>query len=71
MFAQIAQLTSEQVLRSATSDAAIALGIEAQTGRLTPGLSADVLVTDGNPVTDLSAITRPVMVYCRGTQASA
>ena len=71
VFAQIAQLTSEQVLRSATSDAAIALGIEAQTGRLAPGLSADVLVIDGNPVTDLSAITRPVMVYCRGTQARA
>ena len=42
-----------------------------ETGRLAPGLSADVLVTDGNPVTDLSAITRPVMVYCRGNQASA
>jgi len=71
VFAQIAQLSSEQVLRSATSDAAIALGIEELTGRLAPGLSADVLVIDGNPITDLSAITRPVMVYCRGAQARA
>ena len=69
VFAKIAELTNEQALRSATSDAALALGIDAETGRLEEGMSADVLVVDGNPLDDLNAVTRPVHVYCAGRAA--
>ena len=42
-----------------------AFGLEAETGRLAPGLSADVLVVDGNPLEDLGALLRPVLVLAR------
>ena len=66
VFAQIAQLSAAQTLRSATSDAARAMGIEHITGSLTVGKSADILLLDGNPLEDLQAVTRPAAVYCRG-----
>ncbi|MEM7098878.1 MAG: amidohydrolase family protein [Pseudomonadota bacterium] len=71
VFAKIAELDNEQALRSATSDAAIALGIAQKTGSLKAGQEADVLLLDGNPVDDLSAITRPVETYVRGVQVTA
>jgi imidazolonepropionase-like amidohydrolase len=66
VFAQIAQLDNTQALKCATSDAARALGIAAQTGRIALGLDADILLVDGDPLQDLSALTRPAQVYCRG-----
>jgi imidazolonepropionase-like amidohydrolase len=42
------------------------LGLEHETGRLTPGLAADVLVVDGNPLEDLAALLRPILVVARG-----
>lgn len=66
VFAQIAELSNTDTLKSATSNAALALGIEHLTGSLTAGKDADILLLDGNPLEDLSAITRPVQVYCRG-----
>ena len=55
-----------QVLRSATHESARALGLEPETGALAPGLAADVLVVDGNPLDDLSALLRPKLVLARG-----
>lgn len=69
VFQQIAQLTSEQTLASATSDAARALGIADKTGRIATGLAADILLVDGNPLADLTAITQPVGVWARGRAA--
>jgi imidazolonepropionase-like amidohydrolase len=69
VFQQIAELTNEQTLASATSDAARALGIAATTGRLEPGFTADLLLVDGNPLADLRAITQPVGVWARGRAA--
>ena len=66
VFAQIAQLSAEQTLRSATSDAARAMGIDSITGSLVVGKSADILLLDGNPLEDIQAVTRPAAVYCRG-----
>ena len=68
VFAQIAQLSNEAVLRSATSDAARALGVADRTGRLAVNKDADVLIVDGDPLRDLSAITRPVHILARGRQ---
>jgi len=66
VFAAILESAPADVLRAATADAARALGIEHMTGRLAPGLAADVLVVDGDPLTDLGALTRPVAVWVAG-----
>jgi len=69
VFAKIAELTPAETLRSATADAAKALGIDHLTGTLATGKCADVLLVDGNPLEDMSALTRTVAVYCRGRSA--
>jgi imidazolonepropionase-like amidohydrolase len=66
VFARIVQWSPEAVLRAATSAAAAALGIEHVTGRLAPGLAADVLLVDGDPLADLGALTRPVGIWAAG-----
>jgi len=70
VFAQVAELSVEATLKSATSDAARALGLAAVTGTLQTGKAADILLLDGNPLTDLTAVTRPAMVYCAGRLAT-
>jgi imidazolonepropionase-like amidohydrolase len=69
VFAQIAKLTNEQTLRSATVDAARALRIDRHTGSLSPNKAADIIIVDGDPLRDLTAITRPVHVFARGRRA--
>jgi imidazolonepropionase-like amidohydrolase len=54
------------VLAMATSEAADALGLGATTGRLAPGYDADVIVVDGDPVADISALGRLRRVLARG-----
>lgn len=66
VYGEIAELSNEQTLRSATSDAARGLGLEGQTGRLAAGLAADVLVVDGNPLERIDCLVRPVAVWARG-----
>jgi imidazolonepropionase-like amidohydrolase len=66
VFAEVAALGNEDVLRSATSEAARGLGLNHQTGRLRPGFDADVLIVAGDPTADLSALTQPVAVWARG-----
>ncbi len=66
VFAQVAQISPEQALKSATSDAAVALGIESVTGQLRPGLSADLILLGANPLEQLTTITEPVAVWARG-----
>jgi imidazolonepropionase-like amidohydrolase len=66
VFAAIAELSNEATLRTATSDAARALGVLDRTGSLESNKDADVLIVDGDPLTDLSALTRPVHVFARG-----
>ena len=66
VFAQIAQLSNAAALKSATSDAAVALGISDITGQLKKGWAADILIVDGDPTTDLTAVTRPVTTFVSG-----
>ncbi len=66
VFRRISEWSPETVLRTATRDAARALGLRTATGTLAPGLAADVLLVDGDPVADLAALTRPVGVWARG-----
>ncbi|MGW1771699.1 amidohydrolase family protein [Streptomyces sp. NPDC002104] len=58
----------EQILAMATTEAAMALGVDQETGRLAPGYAADILVVDGDPLADLSALSKPQAVFARGKQ---
>jgi imidazolonepropionase-like amidohydrolase len=71
VFAWMAGLAPVDALRAATSGAAEALGVADETGRLAPGLAADVLVVNGDPLRDLSALERPRLVVARGRIAFA
>ena len=66
MFAEIAQLTPERTLRASTADAATALGLQSVTGRLKPGLAADILLVHGKPLENLAALKEPAAVWARG-----
>ena len=56
----------EHALATATSSAAEVLGLASVTGRLRPGLAADLLVVDGDVRADPDALGRPVAVHVRG-----
>ncbi len=51
------KLTPAEVLRAVTATAAEALGLEDR-GRLTPGRRADLVVVEGDPLTDLACLER-------------
>jgi imidazolonepropionase-like amidohydrolase len=53
-------------LRAMTATGADVIGRGATKGRLRPGCDADVLAVDGDPLTDPSALLRPVAVWHRG-----
>jgi imidazolonepropionase-like amidohydrolase len=61
-----AGLSTEQALATATSSAAVACGVEQETGRLAPGLAADLLAVDGDLRSDLEPLRRPTAVLVRG-----
>jgi imidazolonepropionase-like amidohydrolase len=63
---RILDTTPANVLTMATSEAASALGLAGITGRLAPGLRADLLVVKGDPLQDLAALTRPLGVWADG-----
>ena len=66
VFAEIAELSPEAALQTATTSAARALGVHGVTGRLETGLAADILLVDGNPLEDLGALGRPVGAWANG-----
>lgn len=47
------------LIRSATTTAARLLRMEGRIGTLAVGAHADLLVVDGNPLEDISVLTRP------------
>jgi imidazolonepropionase-like amidohydrolase len=61
----------EEALASATSTPADAFGLGQVTGRLRPGLAADLLVVDGDVRADPTALGRPLAVLVRGERPSA
>jgi imidazolonepropionase-like amidohydrolase len=47
------------ILRSATTTAAELLGLAGRIGTIAPGAAADLLVVDGNPLDDVTVLTKP------------
>ncbi|HTJ35835.1 MAG TPA: amidohydrolase family protein [Dactylosporangium sp.] len=63
-------LTPAEALRAITSRAAAAIGLGGRKGCLAPGYDADVLVVDGDPLTDPGALGRVLAVYVRGSEVA-
>ena len=57
-YMQQAGLTYGQILAALTTAPASRFGLAARTGRLAPGLDADVTVVDGDPERDIRALAR-------------
>lgn len=66
VFGRIAGMSAIEVLRSATSDCAMAIGLGDTTGRIATGYSADFVVYEENPLLDLSVLEKPILVVSRG-----
>jgi imidazolonepropionase-like amidohydrolase len=61
-----AGMSPAAVLSAATASAADALGLGDRTGRLAPGLAADLLVVHGDPRADLGSLRHPLLVLAAG-----
>ncbi len=61
-------MPAADALASATSVAARVCGLGGRTGRLVPGLDADLLLVDGDPVADPGALERVRLVVSRGRE---
>ncbi|MEI5525297.1 amidohydrolase family protein [Streptomyces brasiliscabiei] len=59
-------LPNSKILDMATADAADALGLGETTGRIVPGFRADLLVIDGDPLEDLTALKAVRTVVAAG-----
>jgi imidazolonepropionase-like amidohydrolase len=58
-----------RIIEMATVTSAAALGLGDRTGQVAPGYDADLLVTEGDPLTGLDALRRLVLVLARGRAA--
>ena len=59
-------LTPMQAIQAATSRAAAAIGVANEVGTIQVGKQADLVVLDGDPLSDLSAFGRIHLVFRRG-----
>jgi imidazolonepropionase-like amidohydrolase len=55
-----------EALVSATSLAAESIGLEKEIGAIAPGLQADIIAVDGDPLTDITAVRRVAFVMKGG-----
>jgi imidazolonepropionase-like amidohydrolase len=61
-----AGMPNNEALLSATSVAAEVLGMQDQIGRLAPGLSADIIAVDGDPLQDITVLQKVDFVMKQG-----
>ncbi len=61
-----AGLTPYEAIAAATTSAAALVGQEREYGRVAPGLRADLLLVEKNPLEDLSTLEHPAGVMTRG-----
>lgn len=63
-----AGLSPAEALRTATTDAAALLGLGERVGRIAEGAAADLVLLEGDPLADITAIRRIVMVVQGGVE---
>jgi Amidohydrolase family len=61
-----AGVPNEAILRMATAGSATALGISDDVGRLLPGMRADCVLLQGDPLADIEALSRVSLVVKEG-----
>jgi imidazolonepropionase-like amidohydrolase len=59
-------MTPMEAIQAATSRSAEALGISKRTGSIQPGLEADLIVLEANPLEDIKAVGKVVLVVNDG-----
>jgi imidazolonepropionase-like amidohydrolase len=64
---QVAGQPARDAIVDATSHNAMSLGLAERIGALAPGLDADLIAVDGNPLEDITALRRVVFVMRGGT----
>ena len=62
-----AGFTPLQAIQTATINAADHLQLGSETGRIAPGLAADIIAVDGDPLADVSTLMNVRFVMARGT----
>jgi imidazolonepropionase-like amidohydrolase len=62
-------MTPLEAIRAATSTAAEALGLGDETGRIAPGLAADLIAVAGQPAERIQALGEVRLVLARGLEA--
>ena len=62
-------MTTREAIRSATVVAAELLGVGKKTGAISPGLDADLIVVEGNPLEDIGALRDVLIVVSNGRVA--
>ncbi|MGI9076891.1 MAG: amidohydrolase family protein [Gemmatimonadaceae bacterium] len=62
-------MTPREAIRSATTLAADLLGVEKKTGAIRPGLEADLIVVEGNPLEEIGALQDVLVVVSNGRVA--
>jgi imidazolonepropionase-like amidohydrolase len=63
---QAAGLSPQQIIEASTRGSATAIGLEEELGTVEVGKLADLLVVEGDPLTDLGALARPLLVVHAG-----
>jgi imidazolonepropionase-like amidohydrolase len=66
LFVERIGLSPLAALAACTADAARSLGLGETTGRLRPGLAADLVAVDGDPATDVTSLGRVLAVVAGG-----
>jgi imidazolonepropionase-like amidohydrolase len=63
---KLSGLSNDSILRMATSEAASVLGLSDRIGTIAPGKVADVVLVDGDPLSDIDALGRVALVVKEG-----
>src|SRR6266850_3119272 len=61
-------MTPEQALQTATKNAAAMLGMERSLGAVAPGYDADIVAVEGDPLANITAVTKNVRWVMKGGQ---